>query len=116
MKSHAVLRMSSSSRCLILPPIQSSADAIFLLRVFWAAKRPFIPPPTAGGAVFGLDGWPGGRSLWGKPGLGGFEPARGEAPIEAALWVRMLISLLRSRARVTGGLYVGKGRNCLWNL
>jgi len=85
MKSHAVLRMSSSSRCLILPPIQSSADAIFLLRVFWAAKRPFIPPPTAGGAVFGLDGWPGGRSLWGKPGLGGFEPARGEAPIEAAV-------------------------------
>ena len=40
----------------------------------------------AGGAVFGLDSLPEGRSLWGKPGLGGFEPARGEAPIEAAVW------------------------------
>ncbi len=39
---------------------------------------------NGGGAVFGLGCSPGGRSLWGKPGLGGFEPARGEAPIEAA--------------------------------
>jgi DNA modification methylase len=42
------------------------------------------PAREAGGAVFGLDGSPEGRSLWGKPGLGGFEPVRGEAPIEAA--------------------------------
>src|SRR5713101_4307445 len=42
------------------------------------------PDANGGGAVFGLGCSPEGRSLWGKPGLGGFEPARGGAPIEAA--------------------------------
>ncbi len=42
------------------------------------------PAANGGGAVFGLGCSPEGRSLRGKPGLGGFEPARGGAPIEAA--------------------------------
>ena len=46
----------------------------------------FYPAREAGAPVFGLEGSPVGRSLWGKPGLGGFEPARGGAPIEAAVW------------------------------
>jgi DNA modification methylase len=50
------------------------------------------PARVAGGAVFGLGGSPEGRSFWGKPGLGGFEPARGGAPIEAALGVKGLIN------------------------
>jgi len=47
-------------------------------------EAPLYPDANGGGAVFSLECSPGGRSLWGKPGLGGFEPARGEAPIEAA--------------------------------
>jgi hypothetical protein len=47
-------------------------------------EAPLYPDANGGGAVFCLGCSPGGRSLWGKPGLGGFEPARGEAPIEAA--------------------------------
>jgi hypothetical protein len=46
---------------------------------------PFIPTPPAA-AVFVLGWLPGGLSLRGKPGLGGFEPARGAAPIEAAVF------------------------------
>jgi hypothetical protein len=57
-----------------------------------AAKRPFIPAREAGAAVFGLRSSPGRRSLWGKPGLGGFEPARGEAPIEAGFEVKVLVT------------------------
>jgi hypothetical protein len=54
---------------------------------------PLYPDANGGGAVFGLGCSPGGRSLWGKPGLGGFEPARGEAPIEAAclVWLKRLV-------------------------
>ena len=48
----------------------------------------FYPAREAGAAVFGLKGWPVGHSLWGKPGWVGFEPARGEAPIEAGVVVK----------------------------
>jgi len=34
-----------------------------------------------------LKGSPVRRSLWGKAGWVGFEPARGEAPVEAVVWV-----------------------------
>ncbi len=44
-----------------------------------------LSSPRSGRRGICLDGSPEGRSLWGKPGLGGFEPARGEAPIEAAV-------------------------------
>jgi len=74
--------------------IELSAEYIVLARRRTAqAGLPFNRPPgrkaalyparEAGGAVFVLGGSPVGRPLRGKPGLGGFEPARGEAPIEA---------------------------------
>ncbi len=57
------------------------------LTILLVKAKPFSA--LLGAAVFGLEGSPVGRSLWGKPGLGGFEPARGGAPIEAAaLWRR----------------------------
>jgi hypothetical protein len=53
-----------------------------------AALAALYPARKAGGAVFcGSVGSPVGRSLWGKPGGVGFEPARGGAPVEAAVWV-----------------------------
>jgi hypothetical protein len=55
---------------------------------FPSRKAAFYLAREAGAAVFGLEEVPVGRSLWGKPGLGGFEPARGEAPIEAGLVVK----------------------------
>jgi DNA modification methylase len=73
--------------------IELSAEYVALARRRTAqAGLPFSSGPRSGplsgprsgrsGICFGCS--PGGRSLWGKPGLGGFEPARGEAPIEAA--------------------------------
>jgi len=60
--------------------------ALVQFKCLSGCKAALSPAREAGGAVFGLKSSPEGRSLWGKPGLGGFEPARGEAPIEAAAW------------------------------
>ena len=76
----------SSGPLLGWPPRSSSA--CLALRSFFKClpgrEAALYPDANGGGAVFVLVCSPGGRSLGGKPGWVGFEPARGEAPIEAA--------------------------------
>src|SRR5260370_31496131 len=76
----------SSGRLLGWPPRSSSA--CLALRSFFKClpgrEAALYPDANGGGAVFVLVCSPGGRSLGGKPGWGGFSPAWGEAPIEAA--------------------------------
>jgi DNA modification methylase len=64
-----------------------TAQAGLPFRCLPGREAALFPAAHGGAAVFGFESCsPVGRSLWGKPGLGGFEPARGEAPIEAAVW------------------------------
>ena len=62
----------------------ASQAVVFIL----SREAAFYLAREAGAAVFGLNGSPVGRSLWGKPGWGGFEPAWGGAPIEAVFMVK----------------------------
>ena len=70
----------------------------------------FFPARIAGAAEVVLNGLAEGRSLWGKPGLGGFEPARGGAPIEAAVFAAV------KELKIRSGVKSLKWRKCLIGL